>query len=49
MKIKLHLFDKIIHQQSHFDSVTKITNPKQNEDFSCKKAPKNKLLNMATG
>lgn len=40
---------KYIPQRSHFADVTKISSPKKREDLSCKKAPKNKLLNMATG
>lgn len=40
---------KYIPQKSHFDDVTKISYPKESEDLSCKKSPKNKLLNMVVG
>ncbi len=39
----------LIPQQSHFKSCTKVTYPKEPENLSCKKASKNKLLNMSTG
>ena len=34
---------------SKMPSITNVTLPKKEEKLACKKAPKNKLLNMSTG
>ncbi len=48
-KIRQAKIIELIPQQRIFESITKVTLPKEPENLRCKKTPKNILLNMPTG